>query len=278
MMLGGGRFPRTMEVQAPDPVPDARWMRDRLEELCAIHRPSASPGEREAAEWLAGELRDAGRRASGSRRSRRQTGPSGGRSGSSPEPGARRPRGASRWPLARTLAAASGVAASALLADELLRGGACREPRSGARTTCSRRSAPRTPSRRRHHDAAHSAFFYNRRSPGRSEKGWTRTPTPVHLMGRPSRGPRSSRSVPRRSRSSPRSEPSSAQGRSPSWPTSAPARWCPARTTTGPAASPDRPCAHHRRASTREHAGAVRLHLRRGPLRRNGPVHGAPRP
>ena len=51
-----------MEAQARTPVPDARWMRDRLEELCAIHRPSASPGERQAAEWLAGELRDAGAR------------------------------------------------------------------------------------------------------------------------------------------------------------------------------------------------------------------------
>ena len=31
---------------------DIDWMRERLEELEAIHRPSASPGEREAAEWL----------------------------------------------------------------------------------------------------------------------------------------------------------------------------------------------------------------------------------
>ena len=52
-----------MKAQAQtEAVPDARWMRERLEELCAIHRPSASPGEREAAEWLAGELREVGAR------------------------------------------------------------------------------------------------------------------------------------------------------------------------------------------------------------------------
>jgi acetylornithine deacetylase/succinyl-diaminopimelate desuccinylase-like protein len=37
-------------------------MRERLEELCAIERPSASPGERRATEWLADELRAAGAR------------------------------------------------------------------------------------------------------------------------------------------------------------------------------------------------------------------------
>ena len=37
-------------------------MQERLDELCSIERPSASPGERRAAEWLAGQLRDAGAR------------------------------------------------------------------------------------------------------------------------------------------------------------------------------------------------------------------------
>src|SRR5512133_3034243 len=40
--------------------PDAAWMRERLDELCAYERGSASEGEKRAAEWLAGELREAG--------------------------------------------------------------------------------------------------------------------------------------------------------------------------------------------------------------------------
>ena len=39
-------------TQEPRESSDVAWMRERLEELEAIHRPSASPGEREAAEWL----------------------------------------------------------------------------------------------------------------------------------------------------------------------------------------------------------------------------------
>jgi hypothetical protein len=37
-------------------TPDAEWMRERLEELEAIHRPSASEGERQAAEWLVAQF------------------------------------------------------------------------------------------------------------------------------------------------------------------------------------------------------------------------------
>ncbi len=39
---------------------DAAWHRELLDELCAIHRPSASPGEREAAEWLLAQLAELG--------------------------------------------------------------------------------------------------------------------------------------------------------------------------------------------------------------------------
>src|SRR2546423_15121293 len=39
---------------------DSAWHRRLLDELCAIERPSASPGEREAAEWLGAELRHLG--------------------------------------------------------------------------------------------------------------------------------------------------------------------------------------------------------------------------
>ena len=54
-----------MATEAPPEIsnpPNAAWMRERLEELCSIERPSASAGERLAAEWLAGELREAGAR------------------------------------------------------------------------------------------------------------------------------------------------------------------------------------------------------------------------
>jgi hypothetical protein len=39
---------------------DPGWHRALLDELCAIHRPSASPGEREAAEWVISQLRELG--------------------------------------------------------------------------------------------------------------------------------------------------------------------------------------------------------------------------
>src|SRR6201996_7636404 len=40
--------------------PDRAWLRARLEELERIYRPSASEGERRAAEWLVGQFREIG--------------------------------------------------------------------------------------------------------------------------------------------------------------------------------------------------------------------------
>jgi Peptidase family M28 len=40
--------------------PDRDWMRERIEQLERIHRPSASAGEREAAEWLVAEFAELG--------------------------------------------------------------------------------------------------------------------------------------------------------------------------------------------------------------------------
>jgi hypothetical protein len=40
--------------------PDQAWLRERLEELERIYRPSASDGERRAAEWLVGRFRELG--------------------------------------------------------------------------------------------------------------------------------------------------------------------------------------------------------------------------
>jgi acetylornithine deacetylase/succinyl-diaminopimelate desuccinylase-like protein len=41
-------------------TPDQGWLRARLEELERIYRPSASEGERRAAEWLVGQFRELG--------------------------------------------------------------------------------------------------------------------------------------------------------------------------------------------------------------------------
>ncbi|HEX2128024.1 MAG TPA: M28 family peptidase [Solirubrobacterales bacterium] len=42
------------------PDPDREWLGARLEELSAIHRPSASPGERRAAEWIVARFAELG--------------------------------------------------------------------------------------------------------------------------------------------------------------------------------------------------------------------------
>jgi peptidase M28-like protein len=41
---------------------DQAWLRDLVETLCSIHRPTASVGERRAAEWLIARLREEGAR------------------------------------------------------------------------------------------------------------------------------------------------------------------------------------------------------------------------
>ena len=45
------------------PAPPLERLRSELTELAAIHRPSASDGERQAAEWAAARLREQGARA-----------------------------------------------------------------------------------------------------------------------------------------------------------------------------------------------------------------------
>ncbi|HEX2466991.1 MAG TPA: M28 family peptidase [Solirubrobacterales bacterium] len=47
---------RTRTESKPASHLDPSWHRQLLDELCAIHRPSASPGERQAAEWLLAQL------------------------------------------------------------------------------------------------------------------------------------------------------------------------------------------------------------------------------
>jgi hypothetical protein len=47
-------------TEVPATAPQQAWLRDRLEQLERIHRPSASEGERRAAEWLVGRFAELG--------------------------------------------------------------------------------------------------------------------------------------------------------------------------------------------------------------------------
>src|SRR5262249_52537221 len=95
-------------------------MRERLEEVCAIERPSASSGERRAAEWLVRELRAAGARDVRIEEEPEANGtfwwPIGLLAGAGAVAGLAARRGGAGT---RALAAATGAAAAALLADEL---------------------------------------------------------------------------------------------------------------------------------------------------------------
>jgi hypothetical protein len=55
--MPGGATQRSLD--AP-PHLDRAWLRDLVETLCSIHRPTASVGERRAAEWLLAKLREQG--------------------------------------------------------------------------------------------------------------------------------------------------------------------------------------------------------------------------
>jgi hypothetical protein len=143
-------------------------LRAELDELAAIDRPSASEGERRAAEWLAAGLREAGARDVTIEEEPEANGtywtPLGLLAGAGAIAGLAALRGGR---LARALAAVTGAAASALAADELPPG------RRRFRRLLRRRSAyhvlgemgpvdaERTVVLMSHHDAAHSAFFFN---------------------------------------------------------------------------------------------------------------------
>lgn len=149
-------------------APDATWMRERLEELCSIHRPSASPGEREAAEWLGAELREAGARSVRIEEEPEANGTFwwslGLLAGAGAIAGLAARRGG--W-LSRAVATAVGAGASALIADELPpRRRRFRRllPKRTAHHVIAElgpEDAERTIVLLAHHDAAHSAFFFN---------------------------------------------------------------------------------------------------------------------
>ena len=228
-------------------------MRERLDELCAIERGSASEGEKHAAEWLAGELREAGAGKVRVEEEPAPTGRSGGRSACWPAPLPSPASPPAAAVASRALfAAATGAAAAALSADELPPG------RRRFRRLLPKRSchhvlgeigppdAERTIVLMAHHDAAHTAFFFNpaiteavgESAPWVFEQNDTSPPLMWPVVGAPALvaagallGSRSLTGL---------GTFFSAGGRR-SWRTSAPARSSPAPTTTAPAASPSSP-------------------------------------
>jgi Peptidase family M28 len=148
--------------------PDAVWMRERLDELCAFERASASDGELRAAEWLAGALRDEGVRDVRVEEEPEANGSFWWSIGLLAGAGAIAGVAAGRGGRAsRLFAAATGAAAAALIADEMPPG------RRRFRRLLPNRSAhhvlgevgpsdaERTIVVMAHHDAAHTAFFFN---------------------------------------------------------------------------------------------------------------------
>ncbi len=143
-------------------------MRERLDELCSYERGSASEGEERAAQWLAGLLREAGARDVRVEEEPMANGtfwwPIGLLAGAGALAGLAARRGGR---FARALAAITGAAASALIADELPPGGRRFRrtlPTSSAHHVLGEIGPPdaeRTIVVMAHHDAAHTAFFFN---------------------------------------------------------------------------------------------------------------------
>src|SRR5262245_53714086 len=160
-----------MATEAPPEVscpPSAEWMRGRLDELCSFERESATQGERQAAEWLAGELRQAGARDVRIEEEPEANGtfwwPIGLLAGAGALAGVAARRGGR---LAKALAAVTGAAAAALAADELPPGKRRFRrllPKRSAHHVLAElgpEDAERTVVLMAHHDAAHTAFFFN---------------------------------------------------------------------------------------------------------------------
>jgi peptidase M28-like protein len=160
-----------MATEVPTAIstpPDSAWMRERLVELCAFERGSASDGERRAAEWLAGALRDQGVRDVQVEEEPEANGTFwwsiGLLAGAAALAGLAARRGG---PATRLLAAATGAAATGLIADEMPPGRR-RFRRMLPTRSCHQvlgeigpANAERTIVVMAHHDSAHTAFFFN---------------------------------------------------------------------------------------------------------------------
>jgi hypothetical protein len=160
-----------MAMEVPTSVsapPDTAWMRARLDQLCAFERESASDGELRAAEWLAGALRDEGARNVRVEAEPDANGtfwwPLGLLAGAAALTGLAARRGGR---FSRLFAAATGVAAAALSADEMPPGRRRFRrmlPKRTAHHVLAELGPPdaeRTIVLMAHHDAAHTAFFFN---------------------------------------------------------------------------------------------------------------------
>jgi Peptidase family M28 len=160
-----------MATEVPTGVsnpPDAARMRERLDELCSFERGSASEGELRAAQWLAEGFREQGLREVRVEEEPEANGTFwwsiGLPAAAAAVAGIAARRGG---PVARLFAAATGAAAAALIADEMPPG------RRTFRRMLPHRSAhqvlaeagpadaERTIVVMSHHDAAHTAFFFN---------------------------------------------------------------------------------------------------------------------
>jgi hypothetical protein len=151
--------------RALDAVPhlDQAWLRDLVETLSSIHRPTASLGERRAAEWLLGKLREHG--ASGEIELHRAHGtfwwPLGLAAAGALAAGVLALRG--RRVLAGTLAAAIGAAAFDDLPPGRRRFREVLPQRTGTTvvTEMGPPDAERTVVLVAHHDAAHAGLVYH---------------------------------------------------------------------------------------------------------------------
>ena len=143
-------------------------MRERLEQLCAFDRESASEGEKQAADWLAGALRDEGVREVRVEEEPEANGTFWWSIGLLAGAGALAGLAARRGgPGTRLFAAATAAAAAGLIADEMPPGRR-RFRRMLPTRSCHQvlgeigpRDAERTIVLMAHHDAAHTAFFFN---------------------------------------------------------------------------------------------------------------------
>lgn len=142
---------------------DPSWLRGLLEEIERIDRPSASPGEREAAEWIRDRLAELGAKARIERESAHGTywWPLGLCAGAGVLAGLAALRGR------RTLGVALGAAAAAAMADEFppgrrrLRNRLPQHETSNVICELGPADAERTVVLVSHHDAAHSGLVFH---------------------------------------------------------------------------------------------------------------------
>ena len=154
---------------------DHASLRETIETLAAIERPACSPGEREAAEWIAGRLREAGCEAAveeelahpGYARHMTALGAAGVASGIA----ALRGR--------RALGAIAATAVAAAVTDDISNGPRLvrrllkRRPTWNVVATAGDHAAPRTLVLLAHHDAAPTGIIFN---PAPQRRAWERFP------------------------------------------------------------------------------------------------------